>query len=287
MKLLSKIFMDGGSPSETKQANESFHEHFGYSLDGQTTNPSLIAKSLKASLGDNPLTESVAIDAYKEIVTKINQLLPNGSVSIQVFANEDTSPDEILSQARARSLWIPNASIKIPCTKSGLEAASIACKEMPLNITLVFSQEQAAGVYESTKDAKFPIFLSPFVGRLDDIGENGMDIIKNILKLYKEGDNHVEVLTASVRSVEHILYALYLKSPIITLPYKTFLLWKDAGFPVPDSNYAYQPTGLKEIAFNENISLGKDWKSYNLSHPLTSKGIQNFWSDWTSLISDK
>ncbi|HLD01330.1 MAG TPA: transaldolase family protein [Patescibacteria group bacterium] len=288
-KLTTKIFIDGGEVAETIRANEFFLAHFGYPLDGQTTNPSLIAKNLQAKMEQEgnagKLTPELAIEEYKKIVRAISSLLPHGSVSIQVFANKETPADEMLTQARERITWIQNASIKIPCTLEGLKAAVIVCKEMPINITLVFSQAQAAAVYEATREAKYPVFLSPFVGRLDDRGESGMDVVANMLRLYKPGDNHVEVLTASVRNVDHILYAFKLHSPIMTLPYKTFLLWQEAGFPLPDSEYTYDPKSLTPIPYDETIVLGKNWQDYNISHELTDKGLAAFWSDWTSLFS--
>lgn len=286
----SKIFIDGGVPEETRQANGAFQKHFGYPLDGQTTNPTLIAKNLKARTDANPassrLTETLALEEYKNIVREIRDILPHGSVSIQVFANMQTPAKEMIAQARDRITWIENASIKIPCTKEGLKAATVVCKELPINITLAFSQSQAAAVYEATKEAKFPVFLSPFVGRLDDRGENGMQAIENILQLYRSGDNHVETLTASVRSVEHIKYALHLKSPIITIPAKVFTQWADARFPQPEPDYSYQPpANTKSIPYQPDITLGKPWDSYNLQHDLTDKGLAGFWTDWTGLFS--
>ncbi|MDP3940894.1 MAG: transaldolase family protein [bacterium] len=286
MKLQTKIFIDGGSVSETEEANSTFLSHFGYPLDGQTTNPSLIAKNLKATLSPGEkLTHERALEEYKNIVTKISALLPHGSISIQVFANEQTPADEILKQARERATWIPNGSIKIPCTKEGLKAAQHACQEMPINITLVFSQSQAAAVYEATKGAKYPVFISPFVGRLDDIGQAGMDVVANMLEMYKSGDGHVEVLTASVRNVQHILYALSLRSPILTLPFSTFSLWRNDGFPTPSENLTHDRGTLSEIPYSPDIVLGEPWENYDISHPLTKKGLEAFWSDWESLFS--
>lgn len=289
-RLSSKIFIDGGVPDETRQANERFFAHFSYPLDGQTTNPTLIAKNLKARMDANPtaprLTEALALEEYKKIVQEISSLLPHGSVSIQVFADQNTPAPTMLTQAADRITWIPNASIKLPCTTEGLRAGQSLCQKMPLNFTLVFSQSQAAAVYEATKGAKFPVFLSPFVGRLDDRGENGMQVIENILKLYQEGDGHVETLTASVRSIEHIKYALYLKSPIITIPAKVFLQWADEGFSQPDTSYAYQqPANIKPLPYQPDVTLGKPWDSYDLHHDLTDKGLTAFWNDWTGLFS--
>src|SRR3989344_4842731 len=102
-------------------------------------------------------------------------------------------------QGKEMFSWIPNAHVKYPTTKAGLEAAHRSIQEgMRVNMTLVFTQEQAAAVYAATKGAKRgDVFVSPFIGRLDDRGENGMDLIKNIIKMYRGGDGHVLILGAS------------------------------------------------------------------------------------------
>jgi transaldolase len=278
----SKIFIDGGVSKETQQAVEML----GF-LDGQTTNPTLIAKNLKARLTEGglpTLTQEMAEEEYKRIVQAMSAVIPQGSVSIQVFANLDTTPSEMLVQARERAAWIPNASIKLPCTKAGLSVAQQVCEEMPINVTLVFSQSQAAAVYEATKYAKYPVFISPFVGRLDDRGECGMDVIKNILEMLKTGDGHVEVITASVRSLEHLNYGLWLKSNIITIPFKIFSQWGQAGFAVPGERYIYNRGNLKAIDYQDDVVLGKKWDAYDLHHDLTDKGVVAFWNDWMGLF---
>lgn len=281
-KFPSKIFIDGGDPLETDDI-----KHLLGFLDGQTTNPTLIARNLKAKLEKGKkLTEENALEEYKKIVQAMNKTVPDGSISIQVFADCDTTAEEMLLQARERRLWISNASIKFPCTKEGLKAVKSACKEMPVNVTLVFSQAQAAAVYEATRGAQYPVFLSPFVGRLDDRGENGMELIANILRMYQAGDGHVEVLTASVRNLDHLLYALKLKSNIITTPFKILKEWKEKKLIIPKENYVYPVKDLKPIPFMEKVSLGKKWEEYNLDHDLTDKGVTSFWSDWTGLFEE-
>lgn len=278
----SKIFIDGGLSQETKKAKEML----GF-LDGQTTNPSLIAKNLKSRLASGglaKLTQEMALDEYKTIVRQMSKVIPKGSVSIQVFANQETKKEEIIEQALARHTWIPNSSIKIPCVKEGLKAAQMLCQKIPLNITLVFSQAQAAAVYEATKKAKYPVFISPFVGRLDDRGECGMDVIENILKMYQEGDGHVEIITASVRSMDHLYYGLKLASHIITIPFKIFEVWAKENFKIPDESYVYPRANLKAIAYDADLTLGKPWESYDLSHELTDKGVTAFWNDWNALF---
>ena len=279
-KLTTKIFIDGGLVSETRQAKKML----GDWLDGQTTNPTLIAKSILSTSGEK-ITPTEAEEAYRDTVQEMSSIIPKGSVSIQVFANAQTKAKKMIIQARERASWIPNASIKLPCIGEGLKAAETLCTQMPLNITLVFSQSQAAAVYEATKDATHPVFLSPFIGRLDDRGEVGMDVVRNMLKMYEGGDGHVEVLTASVRSANHIKDALSAATNIITIPYKVFQLWAETGFELPSSDYSSDYSGLRRINFEELITLGKDWKEYDLNHERTDKGLAAFWQDWNSLFA--
>jgi transaldolase len=151
-------------------------------------------------------------------------------------------------------------------------------------MTLCFTQEQAAAVYASTSGAKKgDVLVSPFIGRLDDKGENGMDVIDNIIKMFKGGDAHVEVLTASVRSYDHFLYALQLGSDIITAPFKLLKEWGEKGMPVPGEDYRYNTGNLKKIPF-KNLDLNKNWTEFDISHELTFTGMQNFSADWNNLI---
>ena len=151
--------------------------------------------------------------------------------------------------------WIPNAHIKYPTTIEGLQAAVQAIKEgMRINMTLCFQQEQAAAVYTATKGAqKGQVFLSPFVGRLDDQGKNGMDVIKNIIKMYKNGDMHVELLAASLRNIDHLLYSLKLGADIVTAPYKVLEGWVQKSLPIPQENYQYKPKNLENIPYRKLI----------------------------------
>src|SRR5208337_2698352 len=125
-------------------------------------------------------------------------------------ADSATKAEAMLEQGREMFGWIPNGHIKFPTSAEGLKAASLALKEgLRVNMTLCFSQAQAAAVYAATRGArKGDVFVSPFIGRLDDRGENGMDLIAHIIRMYGKGDGHVEVLTASVRKIDHLLYAL-------------------------------------------------------------------------------
>lgn len=181
--------------------------------------------------------------------------------------------------------WIPNAHIKFPTIHEGLKAAEQAVRDgIRVNMTLCFQQEQAAAVYAATMGAKKgDVFVSPFVGRLDDRGEKGMDLISNIKKMYSNGDRHVELLTASVRNFDHLLYAIHLESDIITVPFNILKEWAEKGLPVPGNDYIYNPGNLKVIQYKE-ISLTKNWQEYDLRHELTDKGLERFAADWNALI---
>ncbi len=191
----------------------------------------------------------------------------------------------MLGQGKEMFSWIPNAHVKFPTTREGLKAAEQAVQAgIRVNMTLNFSQEQAAAVYAATRGArKGQVFISPFAGRLDDRGENGMDLVANILRMYRQGDGHVEVLTASVRSLDHLLQALGLGSEIITAPFDILKQWGEKGMPLPGADYSYDTKGLKPIAYRE-ISLGKAWQDYDLRHDLTDKGMEKFSADWNALI---
>ena len=225
--LKTRIFLDSGDPQETKEVIKLL----GF-LDGQTTNPTLISKNPKAKeklVKGEKFTKEEILSFYKEIVTEISGLIPNGSVSVEVYSDKNTTAKQMLKQGREMFSWIPNAHIKFPTTHEGLSAAEQAVNEgMRVNMTLCFSQEQAAAIYSSTKGAKKgEVFVSPFIGRLDDRGENGMDLIKNIIEMHKVSNHHVKVLSASVRNLDQFLYAINLKSDIITAPFKVLKEWGD------------------------------------------------------------
>lgn len=290
MELPSKIFIDGGDPKETHDADQMLKKAGYHGLDGQTTNPTLIAKHISHQSSDishqKKLTEKEALAGYRKTVQEMSRIIPQGSISIQVIGDPATlTTEQMLSQARDRIGWIPNASIKFPATTEGLAAAEIFCQEGPVNITLAFSQSQAAGVYAATKTHNYPVFVSPFVGRLDDRGEKGMDVVANVLEMYRKfGDGHVEVLTASVRNIDHLLYALWLKSDIITVPFAIFSEWAGQNFRLPPEDYLYDTPGLTEIPYEE-LTLDTDWKEYDLHHDLTTAGLTKFWEDWRALVS--
>src|SRR5262249_40464817 len=197
----TRILVDGGDPDETLRVKKLL----GF-VDGQTTNPSLIAKNPEIQeriASGHSLTSQEEKDEYRKIVQTISPLVGDAGVSIEVFADLDTSAEGMLAQGEEMFSWIPNAYIKYPCTHEGLKAAEMSVRRgLRVNMTLCFSQEQAAAVYAATKGTKAPVYVSPFVGRLDDRGENGIDLIKNIKTMYRNRDGHVHVLSASIRSLD-------------------------------------------------------------------------------------
>ena len=185
--------------------------------------------------------------------------------------------------------WIPNAYVKYPCTHEGLRAAQMSVRDdMRVNMTLCFSQEQAAAVYAATKGSKAPVYVSPFVGRLDDRGENGMDLVRNIKQMYKTGDGHVHVLAASIRHLKHLLGSFALETELVTAPGKVWEEWAASSFPLPDADFVYQATDktdrpLRSIAF-KSVELNQAWESFDIRHDLTTKGIQQFVADYKSTL---
>ena len=223
--LKTRIFLDGGNPEETREIIASL----GF-LDGQTTNPTLISKNPEARRRleqGNRFSAEEIFGFYRKVVREISALIPQGSVSVEVYADPSTTAGEMLKQGREMFSWISNAHIKFPTSNEGLKAAEQAVGlGLRVNLTLCFSQEQAAAVCAATRGAKKgAVFVSTFIGRLDDRGENGMDLITNIIRMYHQGDGHVEVLTASVRHLDHLLYALKLGSDIITAPFEILKKW--------------------------------------------------------------
>jgi transaldolase len=149
-------------------------------------------------------------------------------------------------------------------------------------MTLCFSQEQAAAVYAATKGSKAPVYVSPFIGRLDDIGQNGIDLIENIKRMYAAGDGHVLVLAASIRNLQHLLRCFQLDADLVTVPAKVLEEWASAGSPIPDERFTYQATGTR-IEYQE-IDLNQPWQEFDIRHDLTTKGIRKFVEDYRSTL---
>jgi transaldolase len=208
-----KFFLDTADIDAIREANT-----LGI-VDGVTTNPSLIAKSGK------PL----ALVA-REICETVK-----GPVSLEVVSTET---DEMLAEARELAELHPNVVVKLPMIKSGLQALKILSSEnIKVNVTLIFSPTQAL---LAAKNGAF--FVSPFIGRLDEISADGMGLIEEVLEIYEAYGFETEVLVASVRHPLHVVEAAKMGADIVTLP----------------------PSVLEKL-----------WK-----HPLTDIGLEKFLADW-------
>ncbi|HIH23342.1 TPA: fructose-6-phosphate aldolase [Candidatus Micrarchaeota archaeon] len=173
-------------------------------VDGITTNPTIIMKEGK--------DHQVVIQQIAEVV--------KGPISIEGVG---MTADEMVKEAEGFITWIPNAVIKVPMTQEGLKAVRVLSKKgIATNVTLVFSVSQAllAAKVGAT-------YVSPFVGRLDDVKQNGMALIGDILQVFRNYGFKTEVIVASVRSVKHVEEAAKLGAHIATIPPKVYEeLWK-------------------------------------------------------------
>lgn len=283
----TKILVDGGDPQETIRVKNLV----GF-VDGQTTNPTLIAKNPEVrhliSAG-HKFNSQEQLDEYKKIVQAISSLVGDAGVSIEVFAEVDTTAEQMFAQGQEMFSWISNAYIKYPCTHEGLRAAQMSVqRNICVNITLCFSQEQAAAVYAATKGSKSPVYVSPFIGRLDDRGENGMDLVKNIKQMYERSDGHVQVLAASIRHLDHLFCSFALHAELATAPGKVWEEWATAAFPIPGKDFVYEAVDkngnrLKPIPYKE-LDLQGSWEGFDIRHELTTKGIQQFVADYKSTL---
>ena len=188
-------------------------------VDGVTTNPSLVAKQGKR---------------YLDTVREVAQLVP-GPVSGEVLATE---LDEMLEQGRTLAAIADNVVVKVPLTPAGLRAVRVFAKEgIRCNVTLCFSAAQALLAAKAGA-----AYISPFIGRLDDVGNEGMRLIEEIVTIYNQYDFETKVLVASVRHPIHVVQAARLGADVATIPFK-----------VLESLY---------------------------KHPLTDIGLEKFLADW-------
>lgn len=195
-------------------------------ITGVTTNPSLVAKEGKVD--------------YKRLVQEICSIVP-GPVSTEVLSQDVSG---MVSEARQIATWAKNVMVKIPASLEGVEATYQLAKEnIKVNFTLCFSVNQAllAAIAGAT-------FVSPFVGRLDDIGEDGMRLIKEIVEVYKQYPDSIktQVLAASIRHPQHCVKAAEAGAPIATVPYQVLMQM--------------------------------------IRHPLTDIGISRFLEDWYKVM---
>lgn len=185
-----RIFLDTANLQQIKDAVK-----LGV-ISGVTTNPSLVAK------------ES---GTYRDLVVKICGLV-NGPVSAEVLGE---TPAQMVNEARDIVTWAPNIAVKIPATAAGLEATAALAKEgIKVNFTLCFSLNQAllAALAGAT-------FVSPFVGRLDDAGHDGMGLVKEIVDVYEHYQLPTQVIAASLRHTRHCVLAAQAGAHIATIPY--------------------------------------------------------------------
>lgn len=281
--LKTQIFLDSGDPQETREALEML----GF-LDGQTTNPSLIATSptiKEAIRAGKTFSRESALALYHDIIVEISSLLPGKSVSVEVPADETATAEEMYTVGKEMFSWADHTHVKYPIIPAGLMAAEKLIHEgMRVNMTLCFSQEQAAAVAMATRGANLgAVFVSPFLGRIHDKGQNDMDLIQNILKMYHSQNSTVQVLAASIRDLEHFLQALSAEVDIITAPLGVLKQWKDVGMPIPESPIFHETEGFVPIAYQE-IDLSGDFRSVNIQHPLTDSGLVRFTKDWNTLL---
>jgi transaldolase len=284
--LKTKIFLDSGSSEDTQKALDML----GF-LDGQTTNPTYFVKTnreVKAAVeAGKKFSKAELLETYKQLAQEISPLVPaDGSVSIEVYADENTTAEEMIEQGREMFTWIPNAHIKLPIIPAGLKAAEVLVGEgKRVNMTLCFDQEQGAAVHAATRGAtKGQVFLSPFVSRLDKIGQNGFDLLLNIQKMLRENNSNVQILSASVHSVYDIAHIIEAEMDLITIPAGDMPAWVEAGTPFTTEGLEKKDTsGLVPIEYKE-LDLSADYTSFNIQHELTDKGLATFAADWNSIL---
>ncbi len=279
----TEIYLDSGDPAETEEAIKLL----GF-LDGQTTNPTLVTRNPEAKQHfeqQGGFTKEELLGFYREVVQSVSELLPGKSVSIEVAADCCQDVNAMLAEGRTMNEWIPSAHIKLPTTTEGLTAAETLIGEgVRVNQTLCFTQEQAAAVHAATREAgDGDVYVSPFIGRLDDQGQNGMDVVANIQRMYTENDSHGKVLAASIRHLDHLLGTIAVGADIVTVPFDILKEWAEKGMPLPGDEFDYPGDAYEPIPYQE-FDLSRDWRGFDLSHELTDAGIQQFLEDWNALI---
>lgn len=212
-----KFFLDTANVEEIKRINA-----LGL-VDGVTTNPSIISKEGRP---------------FDEVIKEICNIV-DGPVSAEVIG---LKADEMVKEARVLAAWAPNVVVKIPMTEEGLKAVHILSNEnIKTNVTLIFSVSQ--GLMAAKAGAAF---ISPFLGRLDDIGVNGIDLIKRLKQVLHNYGLKSEIISASIRHIGHVEAAAEAGAHIATIPGSLFpKLW---GHPLTDKGIA---------------GFLKDWEAFN------------------------
>ncbi len=311
---MTRFLLDSGDPDEYRE--------FSHLIWGATTNPSLIAKKLESK----KISQEEAFELQKKIVLEIIAIVP-GAVSAEVYADGKTTHEQMIRQGEEIATWHKRIVVKLPTTIEGFKARTkLRQDKITVNNTLVFSQEQIFAIClhekliqeayrpfnppahsglspSGSKTGRYPSFISPFVGRLDDINEDGMSLVENGMKIKKalfEGVPHGTpwMLEASVRKVEHIRRGILAKTELITAPAKVYKEWfalskkdQEKIDPVSYSKGLQKPAlwkAPKEILQIDSIdefykAISSD--ALNIKHPLTDKGLIRFASDWNAIIA--
>ena len=214
-----KIFLDSANLEAIKKYND-----MGL-LDGITTNPSLLSKE-----GGDP----------QKTMEEISRII-KGDVSLEVVA---VDYEGMMEQGRRLRKYGDNVVVKVPMTAEGLKACkALTAEGIPVNVTLIFSPNQA--ILAAKAGAKY---VSPFIGRLDDVGKDGMNLIREIKQIYPNYDFKTQILVASIRHPMHVVDAAKIGAEVVTLP----------------------PAVLDKM----------------LKHQLTDIGLKNFLADWEKLKSE-
>lgn len=296
---MTKFLLDSGDPDEYRKIAE-LAKNNNSQLWGSTTNPTLIAKKLGT---DKKYTREEAFNLQKEIILQIVQIVP-GAVSAEVYADKDTKASEMIEQGQEIATWHDRVVVKLPTTVEGFKARTELRKlGITTNNTLVFSQEQifAICLHEHIVQKQFgpfeedfPPFISPFVGRLDDKGENGIDLVRNGMKIKAlfKGSN-LWMLEASVRSLEHIQDGIDANTELLTAPAKIFEQWFSRPYDTSSASISsslkpipyWQPTAeLLKISTLDEFNYILATHTLNISHPLTDAGLERFAQDWQRIL---
>jgi len=221
-----RIFLDTANIDQIRQGAK-----LGV-VSGVTTNPSLVSNE---GLAD-----------YKAVVREICAIVP-GPVSAEVVVE---GVQAMIEQAREIATWAPNVVIKIPATTDGLEVISVLAKEgIKVNMTLCFSLNQA--ILGALAGATY---VSPFVGRLDDIGHDGMELVKDIVDVFKHYQLSTEVIAASIRHPEHCVAAAKAGAHIATVPYK--VLTQMIHHPLTDIGVTRFLTDWQRVSPSQKLETG-------------------------------
>jgi len=285
-----KFFVDSCDPADTQKAVKLLGV-----IHGQTTNPTLLTKNpdIQRFLAQGKkLQTSELLKMYKEAIQAIGEYT-DGAISVEVYADWHTTADDMLRQANEMRTWCKNVYIKFPTIPEGLKAADKFTRMGGhVNMTLVFDQHQAAAIYGATIHTERTAFISPFVGRWDDRGYYGLDLIRNIRRMYDMFDImrshtscHVEILAASLRTLEHIQGSIALGADIVTAPLLALQAWVDAGSNRSPSE-SPRPANLQPIEYQE-LQYEEDFSRYSIDKSesgLLYQGLTKFVKDWQSVV---